>query len=131
MNINFHYFCIKTLAVTAGFAPDDAQTLAAYSQFVDDFDKSNPMLFKTLPAFIQNSALAKEIKIGPHQFWLFQPVPTGFPTWYDTALLSLPQNQTNIVTPFHSAANKIKPKTAYQAGVARYTSLKTASGLSS
>lgn len=101
MNINFHYFCIKTLAVTAGFAPNDAQTLATYSQFVDDFDKSYPMLFKSLPSFIQNSDLAKEIKIGPYRFWLFQPVPTGFPTWYDTALLSLPQNQTNIITPFH------------------------------
>ena len=43
MNIDFHYFVIKTLACAAGFSEEDAQTIAYYSQQVDDFTKSAPM----------------------------------------------------------------------------------------
>ncbi len=37
MNINFHYYTIKVLANYAGFNEDEAQRIAEYSQFVDDF----------------------------------------------------------------------------------------------
>jgi hypothetical protein len=38
MDIAFHYFAIKSLAVTAGFSDEDAQTIAGYSQMAGDFD---------------------------------------------------------------------------------------------
>lgn len=36
MNINFHYFVVKTLATKAGLTEDEAQTIAFFSEFVDD-----------------------------------------------------------------------------------------------
>lgn len=39
MDITFHYFAVKTLALEAGFPGAEAQRLAAFSQFVDDFDR--------------------------------------------------------------------------------------------
>lgn len=38
MDLNFHYFAVKTIARDAGFCENDAQLIAAYSQFIDDYD---------------------------------------------------------------------------------------------
>lgn len=48
MNINFHYFAIKVLAIAAGFDYSDAQIIAEYSQFVDDF---HPLLDKPMNCY--------------------------------------------------------------------------------
>lgn len=46
MNIEFHYYITKYLAVNAGFSPDEAEIIAHSSQFVDDNIKQ---FFITMP----------------------------------------------------------------------------------
>lgn len=87
---------MKTLAVKAGYTDDEAQTIANYSQFVDDFTNYNYMLLSAVPDFARH--LAKKIT---DSVWLFNPVTTGFESWFDMALLLLEKNQKNILTPFH------------------------------
>ncbi len=36
MNINFHYYLVKAMAVEAGLSEDEAQIVALASQMVDD-----------------------------------------------------------------------------------------------
>ena len=75
MNINFHYFVIKTLAFAAGFSEEDAQTIAYYSQQVDDFTKSSPMQVRQEPpAYFMEKGYARELEDG---LWELQPHPTG------------------------------------------------------
>jgi len=95
MDLNFHYYAVKTLAVRAGFAEEDAQVIANYSQFVDDFTNFFPMFFKDVPAFAQH------LGIDFGLFWVFYPVTTGFDKWYDMARLALEKNQRNITVPYH------------------------------
>ena len=75
MDINFHYFVVRTLAYAAGFLEEDAQTIAYYSQQVDDFTKCFPMWVRKEPPtyFIENK-YAKKMENG---LWKVQPHPTG------------------------------------------------------
>ena len=75
MDIDFHYYVIKTLAYTAGFSEEDAQTIAYYSQQVDDFVKCSPMrVRKEPPAFFVDKGYAKKAVGGT---WQVMPHPTG------------------------------------------------------
>ena len=38
MDISFHYFAVKTVAFAAGFSEAEAQRIAEFSQFIDDFN---------------------------------------------------------------------------------------------
>lgn len=95
MNINYHYFAVKVLAVRAGFKEEDAQRIAFYSQAVDDYDLCAPMLLEDVPPYARH--LAKEVS-GK---WMFLPVTTGFSNWFDYARLALESNQRSITIPFH------------------------------
>ena len=95
MNINFHYFAIKVLAIKAGFKEDDAQKIAFYSQAVDDYDIYTPILVENIPSYAQY--LSKKVS----DKWLFSPVTTGFSNWFDYARLVLESNQRSITIPFH------------------------------
>ena len=75
MNIDFHYFAIKTLACAAGFSEEDAQTIAYYSQQVDDFTKSFPVRVRQEPpTYFIEKRYAWELDNG---LWEVQPHPTG------------------------------------------------------
>lgn len=75
MDIDYHYFVIKTLAHTAGFSEEDAQTIAYYSQQVDDFVKCTPMRVRQEPpAYFMEKKYAK--KTDGEQ-WQVLPHPTG------------------------------------------------------
>lgn len=75
MDIDYHYFVIKTLAYTAGFSEEDAQTIAYYSQQVDDFVKCTPMRVRQEPpAYFMEKKYAK--KTDGEQ-WQVLPHPTG------------------------------------------------------
>lgn len=75
MDIVYHYFVIKTLAHTAGFSEEDAQTIAYYSQQVDDFVKCTPMRVRQEPpAYFMEKKYAK--KTDGEQ-WQVLPHPTG------------------------------------------------------
>ena len=75
MDINFHYYTIKTLATYAGFNAEDAQKIAYYSQQVDDFIMHSPFIIQVEPPdfFIKNG-LAQ--KLSTNQ-WVFAPCTTG------------------------------------------------------
>lgn len=55
MDITFHYFAVKTLALEAGFPGAEAQRLAAFSQFVDDFDRRGSLYCGNVPRYIRLS----------------------------------------------------------------------------
>jgi hypothetical protein len=47
MDINFHYFAVKTLALHAGFLEFEAQIIAEYSQYVDDYEETAIVVAKS------------------------------------------------------------------------------------
>lgn len=75
MNISYHYYTVKTLAVKAGFDEEEAQVIAYYSQMVDDFVLSHRVIMKeTPPSFFVDNGMAEELDGG---MWGFLPCPTG------------------------------------------------------
>ncbi|MCD8136345.1 MAG: hypothetical protein LUH01_10530 [Parabacteroides gordonii] len=95
MDINFHYYAVKTLAIRAGFLEEQGQIIANYSQFVDDFTSYMPMFLNEVPEFARH--LCTKLPYG----WFFSPVTTGFESWFDMARLITEQNQRTITIPFH------------------------------
>jgi len=75
MDINYHYYTIKTLAVHAGFEEEEAQFVAYFSQQVDDFIMHSPFIVdKEPPDFFLKNGLAKKINSNR---WVFSPCTTG------------------------------------------------------
>ena len=95
MNIDFHYFVIKTLAYAAGFSEEDAQTIAYYSQQVDDFTKSSPMRVRQKPpVYFIEKGYARRLE---NDLWEVQPHPTGI-----DVLKSLEEHyRRTTLVPFH------------------------------
>lgn len=104
MNINFHYFVIKTLACLAGFAEEDAQTIAYASQLVDDFRPDAIYTDIRPPQFFFDHNLAKERMrlfqkfFGPGNYCV-TPLHTGIPTFSISPVTEVFQKKT--ITPFH------------------------------
>lgn len=95
MNICYHYYTIKTLAVKAGFSNEEAQQIAYYSQMVDDFHLSNMVIVKEKPPvfFLENN-LAWQINGNK---WGLIPCGTGI-----DFLKSLSVHyQEHTLVPFH------------------------------
>lgn len=95
MNICYHYYTIKTLAVKAGFSDEEAQQIAYYSQMVDDFHLSNMVIIKEQPPefFLENN-LAWQINDNK---WGLIPCGTGI-----DLLKSLSAHyQEHTLVPFH------------------------------
>lgn len=105
MDINFHYFAVRTIAEQAGFDADDAQLIAAYSQFVDDFTEWQNYWFKTVPDYAKG--LAKNIGL----YYSFDIITTGFGSALEMARLAIPTYQKNIVVPFHFVPRDILSET--------------------
>lgn len=102
MDIAFHYFAIKTLAMMAGFSDNDAQTIAEYSQMVDDFDYTAYWHCTNVPDYIKNNPNYDLCVFGG----LFNPAQTGFlcDGWLgktDYINLVIPRFQRFTCTPFH------------------------------
>ena len=95
MDIDYHYFVIKTLAYTVGFSEEDAQTIAYYSQQVDDFVKYLPMLVRQEPTtYFMEKKYAK--KVG-EDLWQIVPHPTGI-----DVIQSIEKHYRHTtLTPFH------------------------------
>jgi len=99
MNINFHYFTIKTLACAAGFSETEAQQIAKYSQFVDDYNPSPIMTCTNIPEkIITSDSLDLYVRSGVGNF---RPVATGFTNAFEYAGLLLRRDQQLILSPFH------------------------------
>ena len=95
MDINYHYFAVKTLALFAGFPAEDAQLLASYSQFVDDYDLFFNLHLEDVPDY------ARFLAVKMLDEWVFNPVTTGFRRAIDISLYGIERNQRNILVPFH------------------------------
>lgn len=102
MDITFHYFAIKTLALKAGFDEAEAQRIATYSEYIDEFDWITYLDCKNLPEYIKDSF--------DHDLYLpsittlnmnFNPAMTGFIGIIDMAFLALERTQKFTVSPFH------------------------------
>ena len=50
MNKSFHYYCIRVLAEKAGFAEEEAQTIAYASQYTDDSTEHGKIKIANIPA---------------------------------------------------------------------------------
>ena len=95
MEINYHYFAVKVLAMKAGFCEMDAQRIAFYSQAISDFNTNKPILLNKIPSYALHLAKKESGK------WLFFPVTTGFDSWFNYEQLALKSNQRSIAIPFH------------------------------
>lgn len=95
MDINFHYHTVKTIARMAGFNEDDAQLIAAYSQFVDDYTVWANYFIYNVPEYARS--LATNLGVT----YRFYTVTTGFDGYLDMARLAIPKYQTEVVVPFH------------------------------
>ncbi len=95
MDINFHYYAVKTLAIYAGFTEKESQIIANYSQFVDDFTLYKNIILDDVPLIARHLAIKEKNK------WVFCPVTTGFESWFDMARLITLENQKKITIPFH------------------------------
>lgn len=95
MDINFHYFAVKTLASRAGFSEDDAQLVAEYSQFVDDYSVYRSLWLEEVPEYARS--LAVKLPVG----WYFRTVATGFHSLTGMVRLTKLKNQKELTVPFH------------------------------
>lgn len=98
MDINFHYFAIKTIAICAGLNESDAQKIAGYSQFVDDYNPWNPYYFDSIPEFMKSCGM---VKYNTDGLWEMTPTTTGFTDLLDTLSCILESMQEEVITPFH------------------------------
>ncbi len=103
MDIAFHYFAVKAIAVLAGFDDDSAQVIAESSQMTDDFDFFAYWHCTNIPDEIKNNGKSDLITT----FGLFNPAQTGFLSGDSfiskTDYLNLVQErfQKLTCTPFH------------------------------
>lgn len=95
MDMTFHYYAILAIARQAGFSADEAQLVATYSQFVDDYTVKRPFPVTDVPDFARVLCSQKEETL------LLHPVTTGFSSWFDMAQLGLEHEQKYILMPFH------------------------------
>lgn len=74
MDIAFHYFAVKAMAVLAGFDDDSAQVIAESSQMTDDFDYFAYWNCTNIPDEIRKNKKSDLVTFGG----LFNPAQTGF-----------------------------------------------------
>lgn len=95
MNVSFHYYAVKATACLCGFSPEQAEIVATYSQFVDDYMDHEVYVLEraAVPEYFLD-ILAPDGK--------FKSVQTGFKTL--KALFG--DVQKNIIVPFHFIPEK-------------------------
>jgi hypothetical protein len=107
VNINFHYFTIKALARISGFDEMEAQLIAEYSQFVDDFHQflEEPIKCSCVPEsakFLCKDIYDKELDMYVRKFI---PVNTGF-AGANIIFAASKTLQENALIPFHFIPEK-------------------------
>ncbi|MDR3216707.1 MAG: hypothetical protein LBT55_04755 [Clostridiaceae bacterium] len=94
MDSNFHYYAIKLLACKAGFTEAQAQKIAEYSQFIDDYDRTGRIHTDTPPP--AGISYVKE-----DDLYAVESVTTGFSPVTNAADLLTEDFQRKVVVPFH------------------------------
>ncbi len=98
MDINFHYFAVKTLAHFAGFIDIEAQHIAEFSQYIDDY---NWYFYRTCTNIPEYARYREYDLVVDSILGNFNPAQTGFSDWFDYLILTNIRNQKFIVSPFH------------------------------
>ena len=80
MDISFHYFAVKSVALAAGLSESKAQRLAEFSQFIDDYNWYVYFEAENIPSYIRDPQLDIDLSNN-----LINPVTTGFSTISDMA----------------------------------------------
>ncbi|MDR1183188.1 MAG: hypothetical protein LBK67_00140 [Coriobacteriales bacterium] len=107
MDISFHYFAVKTLAREAGFDEDEAQQIATFSQYIDDFNAWVYRRYGNVPEYIVNSDRYDLYLSNPLDPANFNPATTGFMSgsWFSSYMdyfwLLKGSAQKFTVSPFH------------------------------
>lgn len=96
MDINFHYFAVKTLAIKAGFPEEEAQIIAEYSQFVDDFNWIQYIPCANIPDYLLDGMNDIVTDTG-----VVNPVTTGFKDAIDYAYIYTNNGQLFTSSAFH------------------------------
>lgn len=100
MNINFHYYAVKAIALSAGFSAEDAQKIAEYSQFVDDYTMRGSITISNPGTPGYTAAHNLDLIRGTAERPVIDSVQTGFAGLdYMRMLTTKFQNKT--VVPFH------------------------------
>jgi hypothetical protein len=97
MDINFHYFAVKTLARKAGFPEAEAQRIAEYSEYIDEFNLIKSVTAANIPEDIKTSTQYDMYEGGN----TFNPVTTGFTSIIDYTILLKKSAQMFYIAPFH------------------------------
>jgi len=96
MDKNYHYFAVKAIAHTAGFGEAEAQAIATYSQYVDDYNETKPRIFEDVP----KRAVPFCIHDPKKNKWTLLSVTTCL-GWTDYYAYMQEEKQRNITVPFH------------------------------
>ena len=99
MNIAYHYCAIKALARSAGFRQEEAQIIAEYSQFVDDFNLNSVIETVWAPQIALDIGLTK--KLSEEHKYSTEFVMTGFRNSIDYLKILRERAQNRMVVPFH------------------------------
>ncbi|MDL2293770.1 hypothetical protein LJC60_03980 [Ruminococcaceae bacterium OttesenSCG-928-D13] len=100
MDIAYHYYAVKTLAGAAGFNEDEAQIIASFSQYVDDFNLYAFRAYSNVPDYVKGSPYDLHIP-SPLKPYNFNPATTGFRDFVDMAMLVTDWSQKFTSSPFH------------------------------
>lgn len=99
MDISFHYYAVKAVALAAGYNEQQAQRIAQFSEFIDDYNWYKYFLASNIPNYILSSEL--DIVFNQTLYPIINPVTTGFSDYSDMATLILSRSQKYTVSPFH------------------------------
>jgi hypothetical protein len=97
MDFAFHYHAVKTIARKAGFNEPDAQQIAYFSQFVDDYNIYNHRDIK----FPTDGKYDEDRYDFISDIGGLNPVTTGFWSWDDYVTLMTDDTRKFTVSPFH------------------------------
>lgn len=98
MDLNFHYYAVKTVARAAGYNEEQAQRIATFSQFVDDYNWYAYFKANNIPEYMKEPDMDFVFNEATS---LINPVTTGFTDIIDMATLIKSRAQEFIVSAFH------------------------------
>lgn len=89
MDINFHYFTVKVIAVLAGYSDQEADEIAVFSQYVDDYFDHNTFRVNTQPPFDTPIYSPQNAKV------------TAVQTGIEVTKSLTKEHQKGVIIPFH------------------------------
>lgn len=95
MNINLHYYAVKAIAVEAGMSDGEAQTIAQYCQFINDFTEPSKCYFHQVPDFAEEFVIE-----DPKGTYRLDCVITSY-AGFSEAQMKNKDKEMETIVPFH------------------------------